>query len=527
MLAERAAAAAASAPRDIGKLLYAATVHLRAGDKLRAVAFARQAVAIDPVSFSAVRALSGILDAVGERAEALQYGNEAVRLDPVNAEARLHLGGVLAAEKRWRDAAEHLSIHAVSPAATPRGWRLLSSVLHQGGEPDRAIDAARHAIAADPSAVEYQLHLVSLLSAQGLYNVALEELAAVLALAPDNALIWRTCSAVHAALGQFNQALRTAQQALALAPDDPASRIQLDEVLRHCGLPVGRDKQAVDPANWTITPRRHFVQRPQRPAPTLSKLAVERWRVIHAIILRDIRSRFGHSRMGYIWALIEPISHLCTLGVVFFWLNHSPPPVGDSLFLFYITGLIPFLMFSHISHDVMGASDANNVMLQLPIVKRTDVMLAQALRQTATEVCVMIIIFSIAALLGFQGMPADPLIVMTAIGLIGLLALGIGAFNMVIIEMYPAYETFYNSLIRLLYFSSGIYYTPISMPEWVRDYLVWNPILQGIEFFRAGFYYKYNPHWLDLSYLLSWMLVSLCIGFALERGLRGKMVVHT
>ena len=59
---------------------------------------------------------------------------------------------------------------------------------------------------------------------------------------------------------------------------------------------------------------------------------------------------------------------------------------------------------------------------------------------------------------------------MTAIGLIGLLALGIGAFNMVIIEMYPAYETFYNSLIRLLYFSSGIYYTPISMPEWVRDY---------------------------------------------------------
>ena len=42
-----------------------------------------------------------------------KYGNEAVRLDPVNAEARLHLGGVLAAEKRWRDAAEHLSVGAV------------------------------------------------------------------------------------------------------------------------------------------------------------------------------------------------------------------------------------------------------------------------------------------------------------------------------------------------------------------------------------------------------------------------------
>jgi ABC-type polysaccharide/polyol phosphate export permease len=98
---------------------------------------------------------------------------------------------------------------------------------------------------------------------------------------------------------------------------------------------------------------------------------------------------------------------------------------------------------------------------------------------------------------------------------------------MVVAGLYPSYETFYNSVIRLFYFTSGIYYTPIRMPEWVREILVWNPLLQGVEFFRSGFYHQYNPHWLDVNYLLTWVMASLCIGFALERALRGRMVPQT
>lgn len=526
-LAAEAVAAAERAPGDTGRLIHAANMLLHAGDRAKAVKFARNAVAADQLGYRAVRTLSGILGAVGARDEAIETGREAVRLAPANAEARLHLGGLLAAEQRWREAAEHLAEHVASPGATARGWRLLSSVLHQGGDTERAIDAVRNAILADAETVEYRLHLVSLLSARGLYDAALEELSAAQACAPDNAVIWRTLSAIHAALGNLDRALQTAQQAAALADGDQACRSQLDEVSRLCGLPVGRGIGAGRPEDWSIAPRRPFTPRRQRPPPEFGPAAAERWRVIHAIILRDIRTKFGHSRVGYIWALVEPITHLCTLGVVFYWLNHSPPPVGDSLFLFYITGLVPFLMFGHVSTEVMSANDANHVMLQLPIVKRTDIMMAQALRQLATELCVMIIIFSIAALLGVQGVPADPLAAITAVVMLWLLAVGIGAFNMVVSEFLPSYEIFYHSLLRLLYFSSGIYYTPIKMPAWVRDYLVWNPVLQGVEFFRAGFYYKYDPHWLDPHYLLTWVLASLCIGFTLERALRARMVLQT
>lgn len=526
----QAVATAEGRPNDVAALLHAAMMLLHAGDITRAIGFARNAVAVDPADFAALRTLSGILDAAGQRAEAIAIGNEAIANAPANAEIRLHVGAMLASERRWREAAEHLAIHVVSSTATAMGWRLLSSVLHQAGHTDRAVEAARQAVTGDPNTIEYRLNLVSLLSARALYDQALSELYAALAQAPGDALVWRVLSGVHAALGQLTEALQAAERAVELTGDDPDCMAHLAYVSGLCAVPVKVALTLVQHADtvvWSVARRAPVRPRAVRRAPGLAEDVATRCRVIYAIMLRDIRTRFGHTKLGYFWAIMEPITHLMTLGTVFYAVNHAPPPVGDNLFLFYITGLVPFLMFSHVSHDVMSAAEANNAMLQLPIVKRTDIMVANALRQFATELLVGIIIFSIAGLLGQRGVPADPLTAMAAITLLWLLAVGVGAFNLVILEAFPSYETLYASLIRMLYVASGIYFSPISMPDWVREILAWNPILQGIEYFRSGFFPQYDPHWLDVNYLLIWVVASIGLGFALERALRARMVVYT
>lgn len=522
-LAAAALAAAEADPSNVGLLLHAAQTQFEAGDAQRAKALAQHAVAVDPTSVRAVRFLSGLLDAIGERGAAILAGWQAVTLDPADAELRFHLGNLLAAEHRWREAAEHLSFHVVSAAATPQGWRLLASVLQQAGDAERAIEAARHAVAADPSNIEYRVCLASLLSTRAQFDAALTELAVALEQDPENALVWRARSGVFAALDRLGEALEAAERAVALAPDDVDCHDNLAFVARLCHQPLAASPVA-DAARWTLPPRRRIAQRPE---PTLIDEIATRWRVAYAIVLRDIRTRFGHMRLGYLWAILEPIAHLLTLGTMFFELNSAPPPVGDNLFLFYVTGLIPYLMFSHVSYDVMGATEANNVLLLLPIVKRTDVMVAQAVRQLATELCVGIVIFSISGLLGHQAVPADLLTCATAVLLLWILAIGVGAVGMVLSELFPSYRAFYDALVRLLYFASGIYFSPLAMPDWVRSWLVWNPILQGIDLFRSGFFPQYEPHWLDVNYLLLWAIAAIGIGFAMERSLRGKMVVHT
>ena len=552
-LANEAVAAAERDPADVELCLQAAVMLLQAGDAAGAKKFAQDAATAEPTSVRAVRFLSGILDAVGERGAGIRVGEQAVTLDPHDAELRFHLGNLLAAEQRWREAAEHLSVHVVAPAATAQGWRLLASVLHQSGDTERAVEAARNSVTAEPDNIEYRINLASLLSARAHFEMALHELALTLERSALNALVWRALSGVLAALGRLGDALRAAERAVALAPDDPDCLIHLAFVANLCNQPdptfvgppivapviasplvpsptpsaqlaVTHPGAAAEAARWTIAPRRKIAPRPK---PRMADEIAIRWRVAYAIVLRDIRTRFGQTRLGYVWALVEPIAHLLTLGTVFFELNSGRPPIGDSLFLFYVTGLMPFLMFSHVSYDVMGATEANNVLLMLPIVKRTDVMVAQAVRQLATELFVGIIIFSTSGLLGEQALPADLLRCATAILLLWLLGIGVGAVGMVVAEMFPSYRTFYDALLRMLYFTSGIYFSALMMPDWVRSWLEWNPILQAIELFRSGFFRQYEPHWLDVNYLILWVIASIGIGFAMERSLRGKMVVHT
>ncbi len=61
------------------------------------------------------------------------------------------------------------------------------------------------------------------------------------------------------------------------------------------------------------------------------------------------------------------------------------------------------------------------------------------------------------------------------------------------------------------------------MPGWARDLLAWNPVLQAIDWFRAGFFASYQPHWLNRSYLAALAILALLVGFGLERALRRKL----
>jgi capsular polysaccharide transport system permease protein len=61
------------------------------------------------------------------------------------------------------------------------------------------------------------------------------------------------------------------------------------------------------------------------------------------------------------------------------------------------------------------------------------------------------------------------------------------------------------------------------MPDWVRDILVWNPLLHAIDWFRAGFFGVYQPHWLDRSYVAIVAIVALLAGLVLHRLLRRKL----
>jgi capsular polysaccharide transport system permease protein len=89
--------------------------------------------------------------------------------------------------------------------------------------------------------------------------------------------------------------------------------------------------------------------------------------------------------------------------------------------------------------------------------------------------------------------------------------------------LFRSWDKLWNNATRLLYFFSGIFYVPGMMPDWARDILAWNPLLHAIDWFRAGFFASYQPHWLDVRYLVVAAILALLTGLTFERGLRRRL----
>ena len=522
--------AAAKDPRNVAAIIFAADRLYREGEIDRAAALAQRAAEIAPDDFQAVRFLSSMLAAAGKSEAALAAAEKAVRLNPTDATARLHLAGLLVGAERWREAARHLLHHVNLEHASAHGWRLLSVVLTKMGRVERAIDAIGRALAMEPECVDYHMQLASLFASVGRHADSLEELARVRERDPSNAVAARMASGLYHVIGDAKAALEEARRACRLAPGDAEYRQNLahmEDAAAFGTTADGLNEIWIENefSRWTDVDRsaRQRV-RPPREDGFLAALRTK-MRVIFAVMLRETRAQHGRSRLGYAWAVIEPIAHVLTLGSVFNLFNHGAPPIGNNYFLYYLTGLLPFLMFNHTAEMMMSSITAGTPVLQLPKVTRVDVELAQALLCLATEIVVGLIVFSGAALLGQRGMPYNMLVVMQGIAALWFAGLGIGAINAVVSQFWPAYTTFYNSITRLLYFASGIYYSPMVTPDWVRNILVWNPVLQGVEWFRSGFFEGYAPHWLDRAYLIEWGVCAVILGFSLERAARRRIIL--
>ncbi len=512
-----AADALAAVRRDAGNirsLITAAETLFRTGASEEAIALLREGVTLAPENAVAQRALSGFLVATGVPEAAEPHARRATVLAPAAPEMALHLAHVLFARRHHAAAVEPLLTVLGMQPDKASAWHMLSVALQQAGKFEKALEAVDRAITLAPEKLDYALHRAALLNARARHGDALTELRRACVLAPDDARAARALSGVLEVLGDIPGAHAEAERACALAPADAALHTHLAALAAQLGMFTA----PAAPPGWEPPPPRRRAP-PAGPIPLRARYA-ERGRIIWAVALREMRTRHSRSTLGYVWALLEPVSHLLTLGVMFAYVNRAPPPIGDSLFEFYCTGLLPYLLFAHVAGEVMHARAGGGALLLLPRVRTTDIMAAKTFVQLMTEITVAALVFAAFGLAGFRALPAHPLAALAALLLLAGLGLGIGALNLVAINFFPGWETVFNSVVRLLYFASGIYYTPISMPDAVRDALVWNPVLQGVELFRAGFYEGYAPFWLNTPYLLWCVAGALALGLTLEQAAR-------
>lgn len=258
---------------------------------------------------------------------------------------------------------------------------------------------------------------------------------------------------------------------------------------------------APDPA-----PKLRPVHRPTRKFATL--------RVVMALILREMSTRYGRTPGGYAWAILEPLAAILVLSIGFSLVLRTPQ-LGTSFLLFYATGYMPFNLFNTLSNMVARSVGFSKPLLKYPAVTWVDAVLARFLLNSLTSVLVTIILLSGVLVLTDTRAVLDMSPILTAMMLAMGLGLGVGVLNCALMGLIPLWEVMWSVITRPLFIASGIFFLYDDMPQVARDILWYNPLIHVVGEMRTGFYPMYTAAYVSNLYVLAVSCVTLTMGLIL------------
>lgn len=249
---------------------------------------------------------------------------------------------------------------------------------------------------------------------------------------------------------------------------------------------------------------------------TISYALRQKYNVMRAVVLRDMRTRFFDHGLGFLIVSLWPLAHMVIL-LGIYHLAGRQAPFGESLNVFFATGLIPTLLFMYVSRFMSLSVVLNKPMLAFPVVQVLDILMARAYLEVIAGCITLFFMFTILLLLGDNPWPVDPKQALFAYLATILLAVGVGIFVGVIAMFFNFAITLYALLMIVAYFSSGTLFVSAYLPDAIAIPLSWNPITQTVEWMRTAYFETYPDRLLDRSYLIGFGLVFLCAGLLLER----------
>lgn len=242
-------------------------------------------------------------------------------------------------------------------------------------------------------------------------------------------------------------------------------------------------------------------------------------RVVFALFTRELKSRFSHFRMGYFWALAEPVALVGLMSMARLAFGRGDIS-GISYPLFFASGIIPYLYFVGGVNSSLNAVESSNALLNYRHVKPADPVIARLLLNFLISTFAGIILIGGMAYLGLTFRWNSTLSLLATVACLLGLTLGLSLISSIVGAVFRESQKIIPIVIRPLFFVSGIFFSAESLPPDIREWLLINPLFHVSELVRASIFLDYQSQHGSLSYLSICTLVTLTIGLSVYRSNR-------
>lgn len=238
------------------------------------------------------------------------------------------------------------------------------------------------------------------------------------------------------------------------------------------------------------------------------------------LTLRELRSKYRRSVLGWSWSLLNPLAQMAIYTFVFGLLFGAKAPTGDpsgvtTYGLYLLTGIIPWGFFALICGVGLQSILSNTNLVRKVAFARESLVLSQVLFcfvQFSIEMTLVCVVLLIAGSAILPWLPVTVLLMVLLACFAGGLALVLSV-SAVFFRDLPYLWTIIN---QLWFFATPVIYDPKiidgKVPDVVHSILHWNPTAVFIRAFRATTYHGRSPNIADIGALALSAIVSLVIG---------------
>ena len=199
----------------------------------------------------------------------------------------------------------------------------------------------------------------------------------------------------------------------------------------------------------------------------------------HALLMRELQTRFGGYRLGYLWAPLEIIFQMLIFLVIFGVVIERAVP-GMSFPLFLVAGMVPFRMFQTIATRALGAVEANQGLLMYRSIRHIDVIIARSFLELVIYFFTFVLLLVILAFIGIPISLAHFNVVLFCWLTLFLFGFGLAMIMMVVGYYGGEISKIIGLIFTILYFISGIIYSIHVIPEPYLSYLLYIPYVHNI-----------------------------------------------
>ena len=235
--------------------------------------------------------------------------------------------------------------------------------------------------------------------------------------------------------------------------------------------------------------------------------AVAHRNLLYLLSLKELRTRYRKSLLGWAWTLLNPVSQMVIFSVVFLVIFDQPAPTGDpsgltSFPIYLLCGLLPFQFFSISITASISSVAGNSGLITKVSFPHEHLALSIIVAQLVTFLIELAVLSVVIVIAGQMVLPwLVPTIALTA--LLSLFTTGIALALSAANVFFHDVNYLWTIVAQVLFYATPIIYVPeqVSDNVWIRHIANFGPTGSFIRAYQDLLYSGAMPSPLRWGYL--------------------------